>query len=221
MGLSDYRAALHYLRTTPDGRIAFGIGGHAAEPGPSPSARGSPTTSRRCRWRPRDLHRMFPTFARRVDRRGVGRADRRRRARICRSSAPSSTARCTTGMGYTGNGVGPAHLGGRILANRSLGRYDDVLDLPIVEMRVRCWFPPRADPVPRCAHREPRDPSQGRVRGPRRGSEPARGFRGEAAAPPGLQPRALAFAAGPRAPRPVLVVDGPGTHHRCDAVDLH
>ena len=26
-GVSDYRAALHYLRTTPDGRIAFGIGG--------------------------------------------------------------------------------------------------------------------------------------------------------------------------------------------------
>ena len=27
MGLSDYRSAIHYIRNTPDGRIAFGIGG--------------------------------------------------------------------------------------------------------------------------------------------------------------------------------------------------
>jgi hypothetical protein len=44
-------------------------------------------------------------------------------------------------MGYTGNGVGPAHLGGRILALRSLGRYADVLDLPIVDARPM-KFPP-------------------------------------------------------------------------------
>ena len=77
MGLSDYRAALHYLRTTPDGRIAFGIGGMQPT-SRATSARGSPTTSSRSGWRsgpPPDV----PDVPRRADRRRVGRADRRRR----------------------------------------------------------------------------------------------------------------------------------------------
>ena len=113
-GLSDYRAALHYLRTTPDGRIAFGIGG------------------------------MQPNLARN-DRAALrlrrGRAPRRGRrpaphvplVRATSRSRPGGAARSTSsgshlpffgtldggtvhyGLGYTGNGVGPAHLGGRIL----------------------------------------------------------------------------------------------------------
>ena len=38
------------------------------------------------------------------------------------------------GLGYTGNGVAPCHLGGTILAHRVLGTYDEVLDLPVVDM---------------------------------------------------------------------------------------
>jgi hypothetical protein len=45
------------------------------------------------------------------------------------------------GLGYTGNGVGPAHLGGRILAHRALAKYDEVLALPIVDLEPR-RFPP-------------------------------------------------------------------------------
>jgi glycine/D-amino acid oxidase-like deaminating enzyme len=45
------------------------------------------------------------------------------------------------GLGYTGNGVGPAHLGGRILAHRAIAKYDDVLALPVVDVEPR-RFPP-------------------------------------------------------------------------------
>jgi hypothetical protein len=87
-----------------------------------------------------DLHRMFPTFADvPIDAGWGGPID------VAGSHLPFfGTLEHGTvhyGMGYTGNGVGPAHLGGRILANRSLGRYDDVLDLPIVDARPM-RFPP-------------------------------------------------------------------------------
>ena len=45
------------------------------------------------------------------------------------------------GLGYTGNGVGPAHLGGRILAHRALGRFADILELPLVDLEPM-RFPP-------------------------------------------------------------------------------
>ena len=95
MGVSDYRAALHYLRTTPDGRIAFGIGGMqpnlARHIGPR-FAYDEPALQVAVA-RPAS---HVPDVRRRADRGGMGRADRRRRARTCRSSARSSAARCTT-----------------------------------------------------------------------------------------------------------------------------
>jgi hypothetical protein len=45
------------------------------------------------------------------------------------------------GIGYTGNGVAPSHLGGRILAALALGRKDETTALPMVGHRPR-RFPP-------------------------------------------------------------------------------
>jgi hypothetical protein len=45
------------------------------------------------------------------------------------------------GLGYTGNGVGPAHLGGKILAHKTLGKDDPVLELALVDMEPK-RFPP-------------------------------------------------------------------------------
>jgi glycine/D-amino acid oxidase-like deaminating enzyme len=45
------------------------------------------------------------------------------------------------GVGYTGNGVGPSHLGGKILAALSVGAVDEVSHLPVVGLRPR-RFPP-------------------------------------------------------------------------------
>ncbi len=62
VGVWDYRAALHYVRTTPDGRIAFGVGGMQ----PGLARRIGPRFAwdeRAVRIAAEDLHRMFPTFA--------------------------------------------------------------------------------------------------------------------------------------------------------------
>ncbi|MGZ5298804.1 MAG: FAD-dependent oxidoreductase, partial [Actinomycetota bacterium] len=45
------------------------------------------------------------------------------------------------GLGYTGNGVGPSHLGGQILAMLARGRTSDLLSLPLVTERPM-RFPP-------------------------------------------------------------------------------
>jgi len=139
LGLWDHRSALHYVRNTPDGRIAFGIGGMQPN-----LAR---TIDPRYAYDPdgirvaaEDLHRMFPTFADvPIEAAWGGPID------VSGSHLPffGSFERGTVhyGLGYTGNGVGPAHLGGQILAHRALGRYADVLELPLVDMEPK-RFPP-------------------------------------------------------------------------------
>jgi len=130
-GLSDYRAALHYVRTTPDGRIAFGVGGMQPDLARSIGPRFAYDEAS-LRVAIADLHRMFPSFADVPVEAGWGGP-----IDVSGSHLPFfGTLEGGTvhhGLGYTGNGVGPAHLGGRILGHRALGRYDEVLDLPIVD----------------------------------------------------------------------------------------
>ena len=138
-GLSDYRAALHYVRTTPDGRIAFGVGGMQPNLARSIGPRFAYDEAA-LRVAIADLHRMFPSFADVPVEAGWGGA-----IDVSGTHLPffGTLEQGTVhyGLGYTGNGVGPAHLGGRILAHRALGRYDEVLELPIVDTApVR--FPP-------------------------------------------------------------------------------
>jgi glycine/D-amino acid oxidase-like deaminating enzyme len=138
-GLSDYRAALHYIRTTPDGRIAFGVGGMQ----PNLARRIDPRfgyDERSIRIAIDDLHRMFPTFADvPIDAAWGGPID------VHGSHLPSFVTleggNVHVGHGYTGNGVGPAHLGGRILAHKVLHRDGDVMKLPLVDLEPR-RFPP-------------------------------------------------------------------------------
>ena len=139
MGLWDFRAALHYVRTTPDGRIAFGVGGmqpdlarhidprFAYDEGSIQVAIG-------------DLHRMFPTFSNvGIEAAWGGPIDVSGDHLPFFGSLEQGTVHY--GLGYTGNGVGPAHLGGRILARRALAKYDEVLALPLVDLEPR-RFPP-------------------------------------------------------------------------------
>ncbi len=138
-GLSDYRAALHYVRTTPDGRIAFGIGGMQPNLARSIGPRFA-YDERALRVATADLRRMFPTFDDvAIDAGWGGPID------VSGTHLPFfgtiDAGNAHYGLGYTGNGVGPAHLGGRILAHRTLGRHDDVLDLPIVDAEPM-RFPP-------------------------------------------------------------------------------
>ncbi len=139
MGVWDFRASLHYIRNTPDGRIALGI----SSVQPNLARRIDPRfayDADAARIAVDSLHRWFPGF------RGVsiaatwgGPID------VTSTHLPFfgtlDGAPVHHGFGYTGNGVAPAHLGGQILAHRALGRFGDVLTLPVVDMEPR-RFPP-------------------------------------------------------------------------------
>jgi glycine/D-amino acid oxidase-like deaminating enzyme len=138
-GLADMRSAVHYVRTTPDGRIAFGIGGI------------QPNLARRIG--PRfaydqhavyiaidDLHRMFPTFEDvPVEAAWGGPIDVAGHHLPTIGSLGRPNVHYT--HGYTGNGVGPAHLAGLAMAHRVLGKSHSVLDLPLVDLEP-LRFPP-------------------------------------------------------------------------------
>jgi glycine/D-amino acid oxidase-like deaminating enzyme len=139
MGVWDHRSALHYARNTPDGRIAFGIGGMQPNLARTIDARYA-FDADAIRIAIEDLHRMFPTFANvPIDAAWGGPIDVSGRHEPFFGSFEEGTVHY--GLGYTGNGVGPAHLGGQILAHRALGRYGEVLELPIVDREPR-RFPP-------------------------------------------------------------------------------
>ncbi|MGQ0668616.1 MAG: NAD(P)/FAD-dependent oxidoreductase [Actinomycetota bacterium] len=129
-GIYDYRTALHYLRTTPDGRIAFG--GAGVQPGfrhdIGPRFDHHEGSTRRVA---EDLWRMFPSF-REVPLEAAwgGPIDVSGAHLPFFGSLPSGNVHY--GIGYTGNGVGPCHLGGRILSGLALGVEDEFTALPIV-----------------------------------------------------------------------------------------
>ncbi len=139
-GLSDYRAALHYLRTTPDGRIAFGIGGMQPNLARNIGPRFAYDEDA-IRVAIRDLHRMFPTFADvPIDAGWGGPID------VSGSHLPFfgtlEGGSVHYGLGYTGNGVGPGASGRTDPgAAHRLGRYEDILDLPVVDAKP-LRFPP-------------------------------------------------------------------------------
>ena len=136
----DFRAALHYLRTTKDGRIAFGLGG--MQPGLARSIGPAFAHDERSLGVVAgDLGRMFPTFrdvpleaawGGPIDVAGhhlpyVGRLDR---------------GDVHFAHGYTGNGVGPSHLVGELLATRVLGSPDPTLEGLLIATVEPMRFPP-------------------------------------------------------------------------------
>jgi|tagenome__1003787_1003787.scaffolds.fasta_scaffold20955449_2 glycine/D-amino acid oxidase-like deaminating enzyme len=128
--ISDGRTLLHYLRTTPDGRILFGWAGGRMAAGARPHGRMEvdPEVIARAR---EDLVRFFPALRdRRVERAWGGPID------VSPTHLPVVTtlpgARAHAAFGYTGNGVGPSHLAGRALADLALGRDDGAASLVIV-----------------------------------------------------------------------------------------
>jgi glycine/D-amino acid oxidase-like deaminating enzyme len=135
----DLRSSLHYLRTTPDGRIVFGLGGL------------QPDLARRIDHRydyvagyarrvAADLVRMFPSFA------GVPiEAAWGGPINVSGFTMPFfgtlAPGNVHYGLGYTGNGVGPSHLGGKILAALALGAEDGFTRLGVVTREPK-RFPP-------------------------------------------------------------------------------
>ena len=139
-GIADSRFTLHYGRPTRDGRIALGGGGGKAGFGGriGPAFSSDEGSARRAA---EGLRRWFPQLQDvRIDDAWGGPID------IDDSHRPwfgTVTPGVHFGVGYSGNGVAPSALGGRILASLALGRRDDEFtSLPIVGDRAR----PRAFP---------------------------------------------------------------------------
>jgi glycine/D-amino acid oxidase-like deaminating enzyme len=140
-GLADARFTLHYLRTTPDGRIAIGGGGGRAGFGGRIDASFTDDVSD-VRRAAAGLRHLFPSLSDvRIEDAWGGPID------ISADHLPwfgSIRARpIHYGHGYSGNGVVPAVIGGRILAARAVERNDDpVLSLPLAAGRPPRPFPP-------------------------------------------------------------------------------
>ena len=116
---------VHYYRTTPDGRIAFGKGGgrlaYDARIGGSFTGRSAMESELTAR-----LRTVYPSFAAvPIASSWTGPIDRTVDGLpfFARLGRPDLVC----GAGYSGNGVGPSILGGRILASMALGLDDDDL----------------------------------------------------------------------------------------------
>jgi len=128
--ITDGRRLVHYFRTTPDRRIAFGWGGGRIVCG----ARLQPRDDADRRLAQRviaDLLRFFPALAgRRVEHAWGGPIDASAdHLPVIDTLGGGRTHSCA---GYTGNGVGPSELCGRILAAMAVDEREAITRLPIV-----------------------------------------------------------------------------------------
>ena len=139
VGLYDFRTALHYVRTTQDGRIAFGAASSRAGLGTGlgPRLRYDEVSVARLL---KDFARWFPSLA------DVG--------FDCAWGGPMDVTGLHVpffgtfqpgnlhyGLGFTGGGVGPCRLAGRVLSGLALGVDDEHTTLPLVGLEPKP-FPP-------------------------------------------------------------------------------
>ncbi len=136
----DLRSSIHYGRATRDGRIALGLGGL------------QPDLARRIDHRydyderyaervARDLARLFPVFADVPIEAGWGGPINVSGFTMPFYGSMGSAANVHYGLGYTGNGVGPSHLSGKILAALATHAEDGFTRLAVVEKEPK-RFPP-------------------------------------------------------------------------------
>ncbi len=139
--ITDCRTMLHYFRTTPDGRIAFGLGGGRIAMGGRLRGRVEvdPEVVSLAAER---LRAYFPGIeGRRITHAWGGPID------VSPTHlpvvVPLAGGRAFAAAGYTGNGVGPSYMVGRTLASLALDRRDEHSRLPIVDSS-----PQRVPPEP-------------------------------------------------------------------------
>ena len=178
--ITDGRAMVHYLRTTPDGRIAFGWGGGRIACG---ARLGRRTELDRgvVDQVVSDLRSFFPGLeGRRIAHAWGGPID------VSPSHlpvvVPVGSDRVYGAFGYTGNGVGPSHMLGGPLASLALDRRDEHTRLALVDPDAA----PGPDGLGVVAGRQ-RDPGRAGGQGGRRGEGH---HRRPAQQGPGRDPRA-------------------------------
>jgi putative aminophosphonate oxidoreductase len=138
--ISDGRLLVHYYRTTDDGRIAFGKGGGAIGFGGTVGSRFDGVSPRRAVVEAhfRATYPMLGDVP--VVSSWTGPIDRTRTG-LPFFRALDSHPNVFVGVGYSGNGVGPSYVGGRILASLALGKDDEWSTCGLVRARPD-GFPP-------------------------------------------------------------------------------
>jgi glycine/D-amino acid oxidase-like deaminating enzyme len=139
--ITDNRALVHYFRTTPDGRIAFGWGGGRIAMGARTRGRAEVDADVVAAIR-RHLVEYFPGLVgRRITHAWGGPIDASPTHLPAVISLPRS--RAWVAAGFTGNGVGPTNMVGRTLASLALDHRDDATRLAFVDPKI-----PRVPPEP-------------------------------------------------------------------------
>jgi glycine/D-amino acid oxidase-like deaminating enzyme len=133
--ITDCRTMLHYFRTTPDGRIAFGLGGGqiSFNGGLHGRVELDPAVVAMAEAR---LRTYFPGLeGRRITHAWGGPID------VTPTHLPlvmpMRGGRAFVAAGYTGNGVGPSNMVGRTMASLALDRSDEHSRLAIVDPSPR------------------------------------------------------------------------------------
>jgi glycine/D-amino acid oxidase-like deaminating enzyme len=129
--ITDSRTLIDYFRTTPDGRIAFGWGGGRIAMGARLRGRAEIDAEVAAQTAAR-LHKYFPGLEGRALTHAWGGpidASPTHLPVVMRLRGDRTFA----AAGYTGNGVGPSHMVGRILASLALDRNDEYSRLPLVD----------------------------------------------------------------------------------------
>jgi glycine/D-amino acid oxidase-like deaminating enzyme len=139
--ITDGRSLVHYFRTTPDGRIAFGWGGGRIMMGAHLHGRAEVDSEVVAEQRGHLLDYFPDLEGRRLTHAWGGPIDASPTHLPAVTSLPRS--RAWVAAGYTGNGVGPTNMVGRTLASLALDRSDDPTRLAFVDCKV-----PRVPPEP-------------------------------------------------------------------------
>ncbi|HEY5303671.1 MAG TPA: FAD-dependent oxidoreductase [Acidimicrobiales bacterium] len=140
LAISDSRRLVHYYRSTAEGRMVFGKGGGRLG-FRSHMNRSVWATSRRSRELINQFHLTYPALRdEAITHTWSGAVD------YSSDSLPffgklRGSERVHFGVGFSGNGVGPSYLGGRILASLALGRNDEWGTCPLIR-KPKTHLPP-------------------------------------------------------------------------------
>lgn len=141
IAISDSRLFTNYYRNTLDGRMVFGKGGGSFAYGNdcTGSLFGGASRFEKQAWQ--TLEWFYPQFrCVKMAKSWTGPIDRTMTG-LPLFDRLGGTENVVYAFGYSGNGVGPTHLGGRILASLTLGLDDEYARLPLVGYKAE-RFPP-------------------------------------------------------------------------------
>ncbi len=166
--IADARLMVHYYQATRDGRIVFGKGGgslaYNAKIGDDFNH-----APRRSAWVAQHMHRILPaTVGAEITHTWAGPVARTDDGLPIFGHLADNVVH---GGGYSGNGVGPSWVGGRILASLALGRSDEWSSAGLVRDPGRA-FPP--EPVRYLGGRVVREAVRMMEEAEDRGEEPGR-----------------------------------------------